>query len=147
MRARLIVSIVVAGGVMLAVGATLAFAGKPGGGGASTTLYPDLRTVVPAHLNLVNQQQNEYLRFSNGIANTGAARGRCVRIPSSGQSYDDRDPGDPLLERPARVRRGAETADPCYTIVSEQAVSIFEYHATHNHWHTADVALLRGSEG
>jgi len=30
-----------------------------------------LRTVVPAHLNLVNQQQNECLRFSNGIANTG----------------------------------------------------------------------------
>ena len=71
MRARLIVSTVVAGGVVLAIGATLAFAGKPGGGGASTTLYPDLRTVVPAHLNLVNQQQNEYLRFSNGIANTG----------------------------------------------------------------------------
>src|ERR671917_1114818 len=34
-------------------------------------LFPDLRTVVPQHLNLVNQGQQEYLRFSNGIANTG----------------------------------------------------------------------------
>ena len=69
MNARLIVSTVVAGGVVLAVGATLAVAGKPPA--PSTALYPDLRTVVPTHLNFVNQQQNEYLRFSNGIANTG----------------------------------------------------------------------------
>jgi hypothetical protein len=34
-------------------------------------LFPDLRTVVPQHLNLVNQGQEEFLRFSNGIANTG----------------------------------------------------------------------------
>jgi hypothetical protein len=33
---------------------------------------PDLQTVVPSHLNLVNQQQREILRFSNGIANTGS---------------------------------------------------------------------------
>src|SRR5262245_43095467 len=32
---------------------------------------PDLQTVVPQHLNLVNQQQREILRFSNSIANTG----------------------------------------------------------------------------
>lgn len=35
-------------------------------------LYPDLRTVVPLHLGLQNQQQQEILRFSNGIANVGA---------------------------------------------------------------------------
>jgi hypothetical protein len=38
-------------------------------------------------------------------------------------------------------------SDPCYTIVSEQAVSIFEYHPTHNHWHTADVALFQVRKG
>src|SRR5215207_7670355 len=37
----------------------------------SSGLYPDLRTVVPTHLQLVNQQQRTLLRFSNGIANTG----------------------------------------------------------------------------
>ena len=46
MKARLIVSTILAGGLVLAVGATLAVAGKPGGG-ATTALYPDLRTVVP----------------------------------------------------------------------------------------------------
>ena len=35
-------------------------------------LRPDLRTVVPLHLQIVNSHQREILRFSNGIANTGA---------------------------------------------------------------------------
>ena len=65
MRARLIVATVVALGLALAVGGTMAFAGKPA---PDSSKYPDLRTVVPTHLNLVNQQQNEYLRLSNGIA-------------------------------------------------------------------------------
>jgi hypothetical protein len=38
---------------------------------APSGLYPDLRTVVPTHLQIVNQQQRDILRFSNGIANTG----------------------------------------------------------------------------
>jgi hypothetical protein len=38
-------------------------------------LLPDIRTVVPRHLGIQNQQQHDYLRFSNGIANTGAGLG------------------------------------------------------------------------
>ena len=68
MKARLTVTTVVLGGVALAVGGAMALGGKP----VNTALYPDLRTVVPRHLNLVNQQQEDILRFSNGIANTGA---------------------------------------------------------------------------
>lgn len=34
-------------------------------------LLPDLMTVVPKHLQIQNSQQNEMLRFSNGIANVG----------------------------------------------------------------------------
>ena len=37
--------------------------------------------------------------------------------------------------------------DPCYTLLSETPVSIFEYHPTHNHWHTADVALFEVRKG
>ena len=101
----------------MAIGATLAFAGKPGGGGASTTLYPDLRTVVPAHLNLVNQQQNEYLRFSNGIANTGGGPW-AMRPENSARNHSD---DDARSRRSARRTRStsaagsAETGDPCYT--------------------------------
>ena len=147
MRARLIVSTIVAGGVVLAVGATLALAGKPAGG-TSTTLYPDLRTVVPAHLNLVNQQQNEYLRFSNGIANTGGGPWALQPDPPIGTA--------PFTNALQEIRsNGAQhecgtqpkPSDPCYTVLKEQLVSTFEYHEAHNHWHTADVALFEVRKG
>ncbi|MDQ3672014.1 MAG: lysyl oxidase family protein [Actinomycetota bacterium] len=135
----------VAGGVALAVGATLALAGKPGCG-ASTALYPDLRTVVPAHLNFVNRQQNEYLRFSNGIANTPvalrpdppigtAAFTNAVQEIRSNGSQDRCSP-----DLPKQVTE-------CYDVLQEKIVSSFEYHATHNHWHTADVALFEVRKG
>ena len=53
-------------------------AAKPSGGG----LYPDLRTVVPLHLSIMNQQQHDILRFSNGIANTGTGPGRSAPTSS-----------------------------------------------------------------
>ncbi len=147
MRARLILSTILAGGVVLAVGATLAFAGKPGGG-ASTALYPDLRTVVPAHLNLVNQQQNEYLRFSNGIANTGG--GPWAMRPENQLGITPTTTAiQEIRSSNAQHKCGEQPkpADPCYTVVQEQAVSIFEYHPTHNHWHTADVARFEVRKG
>ena len=63
--------------LVLAVGLTVLVATFPAGGlggkgTSSTALYPDLQTVVPRHLVIQNQQQREYLRFANGIANTGA---------------------------------------------------------------------------
>jgi hypothetical protein len=78
---RLIVTTVVVGGIALAVGATLAFAGKPGGGGTSTANYPDLRAVVPAHVQLVNSGRRCASR--TGSRTPAGARGRCVRSPSS----------------------------------------------------------------
>src|ERR687895_185681 len=65
---RLIVFAAVLAALPLAAAIAAAGGGKPG----STALYPDMRTVVPAHLQLVNEHQRETLRFSNGIANTGA---------------------------------------------------------------------------
>jgi Lysyl oxidase len=139
MNARLIVSTIVAGGIALVVGGAIALAGKPPP--ASTSLYPDLRTVVPAHLNLVNQQQREYLRFSNGIANTGGGPWALRPDPPIGTA--------PITNAIQEIRSSnaqylcgtqPKPGDPCYTIVQEQLVSTFEYHPTHNHWHTADVA-------
>ena len=53
---------------LLWLAATAAGGPKPSGGAA---LYPDLQTAVPHHFTVQNTQQHEYLRFSNGIANTG----------------------------------------------------------------------------
>ena len=146
MRARLILSTLVVVGVVLAVGGTLATAGKPGG--ASTANYPDLRTVVPTHLNFVNQQQNELLRFSNGIANTG--NGPWAMRPETELGPDPTTTAiQEIRSSNARFLCGEQPkpSDPCYTILSEQAVSTFQFHPTHNHWHTADVARFEVRKG
>jgi hypothetical protein len=146
MRARLIVTSVVAGGIALALGGAIALAGKPST--SSTALYPDLRTVVPTHLQLVNQQQRETLRFSNGIANTGG--GPWAMRPENELGTT---PTTTAIQeiRTANVlyRCGTEPkqVDECYDVVHEQPVSIFEFHPSHNHWHTADVARFEILQG
>ena len=138
MRARLIVTTIVAGGFALAVVA-IALAGKPAA--PDTSKYPDLKTVVPTHLNLVNQQQNEYLRFSNGIANTGGGPW-AMRPENELGTTPTTTAWQEIRSSNAQYLCGTQPKpnDPCYTILYEEPVSIFEYHPTHNHWHTADVA-------
>lgn len=93
-------------------------------------LYPDLQSVVPLHLNLVNQQQRDELRFSNGVANTGAG---------------------PLALRPENV--GAVTngwqefRDANGNVIDEKLASQYEFHPAHNHWHLADVAKFEIRSG
>jgi Lysyl oxidase len=145
LRARLIVTTIVTVGVVLAVGGTIALAGKPA---SNTAFYPDLRAVVPDHLNLVNQQQHEYLRFSNGIANTGPGPWALRPEPPIGTA--------PITNAIQEIRSSntqylcgtqPKPSDPCYTIKEEKLVSTFEYHPAHNHWHTADVARFEVRQG
>ena len=146
MRARLTVTTIVMAGLALAVGA-IALAGKPGT--PDTSKYPDLRTVVPTHLNLVNQQQNEYLRFSNGIANTGPGPWAMRPENELGGSTPMTVAWQEIRSNGSRYLCGTQPKpnDPCYTVLSEQAVSSFEYHPVHNHWHTADVARFEVRKG
>ena len=146
MKGRLIVTTIVAGGATLVVGAAIALAGKPSGG---TALYPDLRTVVPAHLNLVNQQQQEILRFSNGIANTGAGPWAlrpepppfdATTVVSAVQEFRDSSALYKCGEQPKQVTQ-------CYNVVSEKVAGTFEFHPEHNHWHIGDVALFEVRKG
>jgi hypothetical protein len=145
MKARLILSTLVLGGVVLVVGGALALGGPPP---ADTSKYPDLRTVVPTHLNLVNAQQREFLRFSNGLANTGGGPWALRPDPPIGTA--------PITNAIQEIRsNGAQHLcgtqpkpnDPCYTVLGEKVVSTFEYHPTHNHWHTASVARFEVRQG
>jgi Lysyl oxidase len=145
MRARLVLMTIAAGGVLLAAGGTIALAGKPA---PDTSLYPDLRTVVPDHLNLVNQQQREYLRFSNGIANTGPGPWALRPEPPIGTAPITNAIQE-IRSSNARFKCGEQPkpSDPCYTIKEERLVSTFEYHPAHNHWHTANVARFEVRQG
>lgn len=130
------------------VGSALAGGGGGGKSGDVSAYYPDLRTVVPTHLNLVNEHQRDLLRFSNGIANTGGGpwalrpENELGSTPTTTAIQEIRSSNALYLcgTQPKQVRE-------CYTVLAEYPVSTFEYHATHNHWHTADVARFEVRQG
>lgn len=98
--------------------------------GQGTPKYPDLLTVVPTQLNLVNSQGRELLRFSNGICNLGTGPFRMR-------------PEFPLVTTDPQlaIQEILDSTDSSGAVVSSQVVSQFEYHEEHNHWHINDVAL------
>lgn len=115
-------------------------AAKPG----PSSLLPDLRTVVPTHLNLVNKQQRDILRFSNGIANTGVGPWALRSEPPPGTATPVTTAIQELWDSTAFYACGTQPkqVSACHNVVSEHVVGQFEYHPTHNHWHVGEVALF-----
>lgn len=96
----------------------------------SAGLYPDIQTVVPTHLQIVNPQQQTILRFSNGIANTGDGPFR-LRPEVSG----------------AVTNAVQEILDADGNVVLTHVASAYEFHPEHNHWHITDIALFEVRAG
>jgi hypothetical protein len=132
---------------------SFAAGGKPSGGADLSAHYPDMRTVVPTHLQLVNAGQQEILRFSNGIANTGAgpwalrpepsiefAKANNLSTVSAMQQIRDRNVYYECGTQPKQVT-------DCYNVLSEFEAGRFEFHPAHNHWHIGDVALFEVRKG
>jgi Lysyl oxidase len=133
--------------VLGVVGAAL----TAGGGNASdyTHLYPDLRTVVPTHVDLVDKQQREILRFSNGIANTGLGPW-AIRAEHELGSTDQTTTAIQEIRTtndPYECGTQPKQVTECYEIVFEQEASEFEYHPEHHHWHTAAAAGFEIRQG
>src|ERR671915_636530 len=134
--------------VLCVVGGALA--AKPASPPApDPALFPDLRTVVPQHLNLVNQQQNEYLRFSNGIANTGPGPWALRPDPPVAEATTTTTAVQEIRDSNAYYKCGEQPKQvtACYNVVQEIRTGTFEYHPAHNHWHIGDVALVEVRRG
>jgi hypothetical protein len=135
-------------GALIIVAAALA----AGGGGRSTDLkplYPDLRTVVPKHLNLVNEHQREILRFTNGIANTGGGPWALRPHPPVAQATDTVTAMQEIRSNNAYYKCGEQPKQvtDCYVVLAEYPTSTFAFHPAHNHWHIGDVALFEVRKG
>jgi hypothetical protein len=121
-----------------------------GGNGKTdlTAFYPDIRTVVPAHLQLVNQHQKEILRFSNGIANTGAGDWALRPDPPPAEAQTTVTAVQQIRDSHAYYSC-EETGDvePCYNVLAESPRGTFEFHPAHNHWHIGDIALFEVRKG
>jgi hypothetical protein len=151
MHRRVVVLSLFLVGALTIVAAALAGRGAGGGGGTTdlTALYPDMRTVVPQHLNLVNQQQKEYLRFSNGIANTGGGPWVMRPDPPLDQATDVTTAIQEIRSNGSYYKCGTQPKQvtACYEVLHEFPTSQFEFHPAHNHWHMGDVALFEVRKG
>lgn len=103
--------------------------------GESHGLLPDIQTIVPKQLQIVNAHQRELLRFSNGIVNTGAGHFRLR--PKLVESKSG------VVEQHAIQ----EILDGKGNIVDEYDVSRFEFHVAHDHWHIDAVAQFEIKSG
>ena len=85
-----------------------------GGATPETGLLPDLRTVVPLHLQLVHQQQSDKLRFSNGVANTGPGPMALRPEPPPGEATTQTTAVQEIRDSNAPDKCGEERpGDPC----------------------------------
>jgi hypothetical protein len=125
-------------------------AGKPSGGGTSlTAYYPDLRTVVPQHLGIQNQQQRMILRFSNGIANTGGGPWAMRPEPPPAEATTTTTAVQEIRDKNVLYKCGTQPKQitECYNVLAEHNAGTFEFHPAHNHWHIGDVALFEVRQG
>ena len=99
-----------------------------GGGTTSTALYPDLRAIVPAHLQLVNEHQQETLRFSNGVANTGAGPWSLRPDPPLSQATPTTTAIQEFRDSTAYYKCGEapKQVTACYNVVAEHPAGTFE---------------------
>ena len=146
MRRRLVVLLtgIAAITAWLAV-ATGSFAAKP----APAGLYPDLRAVIPQHVQLVNAGQQEWLRFSNGLANTGAGPWALRPEPPPALATDVVSAVQEIRDSGALYRCGTEPKQvtDCHNVVSETVTGSYVFHPTHNHWHLGDIAQFDVRKG
>ena len=98
----------------------------PVGANTAHALIPDLREAVPQQIGLQNSQQKTTLRISTSIANTGDGQWQMrSAVPADQQTTQ-------LAKQQLLKSDG--------TLWAEYAVSQFEYHPAHKHFHIADVS-------
>jgi hypothetical protein len=97
-------------------------------------LIPDLRTVVPQHLQIVNQQQREILRLTNGIANTGEGAWQMVPVIPA-------DKNSPQKANQQFLDSSGNIVATCPT--DSESV----YHPAHKHFHISGVASFAVRSG
>jgi lysyl oxidase len=149
---RCIVVLALVGGLMLAL-ASSAVAGPADASTAGPALYPDIRTVVPQHVQLVNAGQKETLRFSNGVANSGPGPWALGPDPSLEVARElglsEVGAVQEIRDSNAYYECGTQPQNisDCFNIIDSFLAGEFVFHPAHNHWHIGDVALFEIRKG
>ena len=92
-------------------------------------LLPDISPGIPKHLNIHNQQQNEYLRFTNVWANVGVGA----------LEFEEGIPQGSTQNAFQNLYDDAANFGDITKNIWHEPVSDFTFHPTHNHWHIDDI--------
>jgi len=95
----------------------------------NNALLPDITPGIPKHLNIHNQQQNEFLRFTNVWANVGDG---ALEFEEGQVVGNQQQALQNLYDNPE------DFGIPPNSIWSE-VTGDFIFHPNHNHWHIDDV--------
>ncbi len=97
-------------------------------------LLPDVTPGVPKHLNIHNQQQQEFLRFTNVWANIGPGTLEYEPLfpDPNAEEGTTQDAFQNLYDDEGNFGLTDQT-------VWHETVSQFIFHDTHNHWHIDDI--------
>jgi len=119
-----------AGALALAGGSNAA---RPGGTSA-TPLYPDVVEAVPDHLQIQNDHQREWLRFTTVHVNIGQGN---LQIRGGGQVAPCTIDGIDYEQCTVATQ---ELLDAAGNIVATNPAGVALFHPEHNHWHQSAVA-------
>ena len=96
-------------------------------------LLPDVEEQIPYHLQVVNTQQGEWLRFSATVFNVGAGKlqirggGQVAPCDLNGVHYDQ------------CTHATQEILNAAGDVVATNPAGVAIFHPAHNHWHQNDV--------
>lgn len=91
-------------------------------------ILPDISPGIPKHLNIQNDHQREYLRFTNVWGNIG----------DGNLEFEPIFP-DPNADENATQDAYQNLFDADGNLAWHEVVSEFEFHDIHNHWHIAGI--------
>jgi hypothetical protein len=101
---------------------------------AATPLYPDVVEAVPDHLQIQNDHQREWLRFTTVHVNIGQGN---LQIRGGGQVAPCTIDGE-LIEQCTVATQ--ELLDASGSVVATHPAGVAFFHPEHNHWHQSAVA-------
>jgi hypothetical protein len=123
----------------LVAGSTVLAPTTLGGKTSSTAVYPDIIEAIPDHLQIQNDKQREWLRFSTTHINAGEGNLQIRGGTIVDCSIDD---GTGTIIQTQCTQATQEILDVSGNIVATHDAGLAFFHPEHNHWHQSGVAAF-----
>ena len=141
MSARRVLVVMVVGSAVSALALALGSGSQAAKPQAAVALYPDVVEEVPSHLQIQNDHQREWLRFSTTHINFGPGN---LQIRGGGQIAPCDIDGIHYDQCTVATQ---EILDASGNVVLTHPAGVAFFHPEHNHWHQSGVAEFKITQG